>query len=98
MRDQATPNVERESGVNAHKACNELAFEGVDGLLGWAPEVIVWEDEFKGDVAALEKKIEGLRDFVVEFLYEGLVTMNCEELEELTINGDKVALGKGFKG
>ena len=95
MGNQATPKVEREGGVEASKARNEVGFEDIDGLLGG---VIVQQYEMKGDVAVLEKIMYGLWTLIVDFLYKQLVAADGEKLEKLTISGNEVALCAGFEG
>jgi hypothetical protein len=66
--EQAAPQVEREFGVGAAQASNEVIFEGVNGAFRCVGMVITWRDELEIDVLVTKELFEGSRALVVKAL------------------------------
>ena len=71
LREKMVQQIEREAGVGAAEACDEVVFEGSDGPFGGVPAMDVWRGKLEIEVLGVHELLEGDEGFVVEALEAG---------------------------
>jgi hypothetical protein len=96
--EQAVPQVEREVGVGAAQASNEVVLEGANGAFGRIGAVKTRRDELEVDVLVEEELLESSGALVVEALELGAEASANEPIVDGLVRGEDGGAGLAGHG
>ena len=87
LREEATPQVEGEKGVNRTEARNQMGLAGLDGPFSGVCSMIIWRHTLEGVFVGMDNDgLQGLWTFIVHLVVEGGEASFCKESIDLLIH------------